>query len=70
MRQRIRTFKITCDRCRETTAIVQSRWRDGELPEGWDTEDVHDCGMTGYTRSDDLCPKCLEKIGGQKKLRT
>jgi len=31
------------------------------LPDGWGIHKVRDCGMTGYTRHDELCPACLAK---------
>lgn len=60
MRYEIRTFEVVCDRCKKTE-IVHSKWSWCDLPEGWNIEDVHGCGMTNYTRTDDLCPECLKK---------
>ncbi len=66
MRTEVKTFIVTCDRCKKTE-IVTSKWSHCDLPEGWDTEDVHDCGSTGYTRTDDICSDCLKKRPKKKR---
>src|SRR4051812_7720460 len=40
-----------------------------EHPKGWETVEVHDCGLTGYTREDDVCSSCLKKQLKGKKGR-
>lgn len=61
MRIQIKTFKVKCDRC-DRTEVVSAQYKEGALPKDWGTEDVHNCGMTDYTRTDDLCPDCLKKV--------
>lgn len=56
----LKTFKVCCDMCKKTE-IVCSTWSWADLPKGWGTSKVHDCGLTGYTKTDDLCPECLKK---------
>lgn len=65
MRIKLKTYKVKCDRC-EATEVVMAQHEFDALPKGWGTEDVHDCGMTGYTRTDDLCPNCLKKSKTKK----
>lgn len=56
MQRQIKTYEWVCDQCRKET-IVQGE----KKPEGWGTRTVYDCGLTGYTSHDDLCPDCWKK---------
>lgn len=65
MKKEVRVFEYTCDRCGTSTKVTRKEY-DFSLPKGWGHADVHDCGLTGYTRTDDLCPKCLAKSKKEK----
>ena len=56
MRMALKLEWLQCDRCHKKVQVCQH-----EYPAGWTTRQVHDCGMTGYTRKDDLCPDCSKK---------
>lgn len=45
-----------CDWCHATTVVD-----DDAKPEGWGVVTLTDCGLTGYTREDDVCRACLSK---------
>jgi hypothetical protein len=59
MIQEVKTFKVTCDRCRAEVIVHGVRC---ELPKDWGTETSSGWGMTDYTRTEELCPLCLRKI--------
>ncbi len=62
----VKRWEIRCDgwpAC-DVSVFVDSA-RTPDLPEGWATRKVHDCGITGYTRTDELCPACLAKRDAQ-----
>lgn len=67
MIKEVKTYKVTCDRCGEVETFVREEYSFNTLPKGWGHDDVHDCGLTGYTRTDDLCPKCLKKLNKKNK---
>jgi len=52
------TFQFTCDKCGEK-AIIQAVFF--ERPAGWDTEKSHGHGLTDYSTTLDVCPKCKGK---------
>ena len=68
MYREIKEFELMCDivGC-NTSTIVKARsdeyGEDGpyHLPNGWGTEQISGCGLTGYTRTDVLCPNCMKK---------
>jgi len=62
VRTEIRTFEVTCDQCK-ASAIVYSKRSPCDLPNGWDTEIVHNCGLTNYDKEIDLCEMCLVLAG-------
>jgi len=68
MRTEVKTFKVKCDRC-ECTEITLAKHDYEALPKGWGTVTSGGWGSTDYTRTEDLCPICLEKENGKKKLR-
>lgn len=68
MIKEVKTFKVICDRCGGDQTFVREEYGPS-LPTGWGHEDVHDCGMTGYTRTDDLCPNCLKKLNNHNKKK-
>jgi hypothetical protein len=59
----IKTFQWRCDWCRRTEAQVAT---SASLPEGWWRVEVHNCGSTNYTRTDELCPRCWVKYQNDK----
>ena len=61
----LRTYRISCDRC-GTSIVLQDTSRP-VLPAAWVTEEMHDCGLTGYTSALDLCPACDPKLGKNRK---
>lgn len=56
-----KTYVISCDRCPIGGPIVHAA-RKPSLPEGWSWHQVHDCGMTGYTRTEALCWNCTQRV--------
>ncbi len=64
----LQTVEFSCDRCPKKVVVQRSAsydymvWHvDQSLPAGWGVAPVYDCGMTGYTRHDTVCPKCKAK---------
>lgn len=55
MIREVKTFEFTCDDC-GLIEIVHSHWET--LPDGWARVPDYDCGLTGYTRSDEVCGPC------------
>lgn len=55
-----KTWMISCDRCPVVHGIVTATSRPS-LPKEWSYVKVDNCGMTGYTRHDVLCPMCVER---------
>ena len=55
MKRELKTFEFECDYCHRKV-IIQGY--DVNLPEGWTRKKVGGCGMTGYTRQDEICSKC------------
>ena len=68
MKHEVKVFRYTCDRCGKTTDVTRREY-DYSLPKGWGHEDVHNCGMTNYTRTDDLCSNCLKKLNKDNKKK-
>lgn len=62
MVRKIQQFEISCDTdgCRSSEVYFGDNY---DKPTGWKQLSVHNCGLTGYTRVDDLCPKCSKKKG-------
>ncbi len=60
MNRELKLIEYTCDCCRKTKTVQKVQY-DYKLPEGWGLMPVHDCGMTGYTKWEELCPECLSK---------
>jgi hypothetical protein len=55
----LKVWEFTCDRCNRHEGPVFARHAP-TIPTGWSRENVHNCGMTGYTRSDLLCWRCTK----------
>mgnify|MGYP006144881181 CR=1 FL=1 len=50
---------LRCDVCQALSAPVIKRVSESyAMPEGWAKRTLTNCGMTGYSRTDHLCPKC------------
>lgn len=60
MRIRLVTWAIECEQCRRVEHVIERGNYTPMLPHGWGQRKVRNCGSTGYTRYDDLCPKCFE----------
>lgn len=58
----VRVWQARCDICGVESEPAFSQGHPG-LPEGWGARTLHDCGMTGYTRRESLCPECFAKHG-------
>ncbi len=54
----VKTWRFRCDECGATKLISAPFF---ERPKGWSQGQLHDCGLTGYTKDIDLCPKCTKK---------
>jgi hypothetical protein len=56
----LKTYQIKCDGkyCSGKTITVMDTNMPG-LPRGWETRQVYNCGLTGYTRHDLLCEYCV-----------
>lgn len=61
-RRDLRSSRYMCDICHKLGPIVHSEYYPGP-PKGWGGRTLHNCGLTNYTRDEDLCPKCLKKYG-------
>lgn len=59
MRRKVYQVQVTCDRCQKEVIHQRVQYVGASLPAGWGVETVSGCGMTDYTRHDDLCPDCL-----------
>ena len=46
-----------CDCCGTTEDVD-----DYDLPEGWKKHQQHNCGLTNYSRTIDLCEECYPKV--------
>ncbi len=62
MRREFSTVEWTCDRCGAVQVVQGYR---PQAPADWQTVAVHGCGMTGYTRHDDICPRCAAPAVGE-----
>jgi predicted nucleic acid-binding Zn ribbon protein len=58
--RKIKTYEFKCDECGEVTAIVHASMFPYTAP-GWTKREVPNCGMTGYTQVDDICPRCQQE---------
>ena len=56
----IRTYLVVCD-CGEKEEYRQEKSNQYKLPEGWGFVRHYDCAMTGYSKVEETCPKCLQK---------
>lgn len=61
--RRLHAWQVVCDVCNSNRgdAILSERQPTG-LPVGWTTRTLDNCGMTGYTRHEVVCPSCTAKI--------
>ncbi len=59
MRKTVMKLRYICDVCR-TVADVETT-DSYERPAGWGTRKQHDCGLTGYTRTMDVCKVCMDR---------
>jgi hypothetical protein len=66
MKQEVKVYQYTCDRCGKSAKVTRREY-DFNPPKGWGRDDVHDCGLTGYTRTEDLCPACVKKLNKDNK---
>lgn len=57
-RRDIAYYRLTCDECGHSEIYE----RYGPWPKGWGGRKIHDCGLTGYTAHEDLCPKCTASL--------
>lgn len=57
----LKTFRLRCDACRKLgpTIHVYISPEATDVPEDWGFRTLGDCGLTGYTRHEILCPECL-----------
>jgi hypothetical protein len=59
MNWEVKTIKFKCDMCDKIEFVRDvSNFR---RPDGWGYSKTYDCGLTHYTRDNDLCPECLRK---------
>lgn len=60
----LKTYRLRCDACRVDgpTIHVYICPSSDDLPEGWEPKVQSDCGMTGYTRYEILCPECVSLL--------
>jgi len=58
MKRELKTWETICDYCK-TIIVTQSSYY--KLPDGWVVVEAHDCGLTGYTNYNDMCPTCQQK---------
>lgn len=72
--QKVQIFEFRCDGGCGLTARVEYLGDHDRpssiLPEGWKRRAVHGCGMTNYTRHDELCPVCFvrhEEVEAKEK---
>lgn len=70
MISQIKTWRINCDRC-QVEIIVHGIFSPS-LPSGWGTRQVGGFGLTGYTKTEELCPRCykISKIEDKNEKRT
>lgn len=61
MIRELKTFEVTCDRCRKSVTVMASRDHQAREKVKFEQVAVHGCGMTDYTRYDDVCPECAKK---------
>lgn len=68
----LKTFEVRCEfasygkdsTCASVVGPVFARAEyDVPIPEGWKTRTLTDCGLTGYTRHDLVCPNCAKRLG-------
>jgi ssDNA-binding Zn-finger/Zn-ribbon topoisomerase 1 len=52
----IKKYKFVCDNCGYDKIIEQI---NNNYPKDWGTKEIHDCGSTGYTKTDHICPSCF-----------
>lgn len=58
----LKTYAAQCDICLNRSTPVLSEREPSGLPNGWTTRDLSDCGMTGYSRTDAICPGCATRL--------
>lgn len=64
-----KVWTITCDICNRYGGTVFSAHTPG-LPARWSYRDQHDCGLTGYTRTDIICGECTERLRRKAEVAT
>ena len=62
MKREIKTFEVECDHCHATAIVNVTPRSSSDLPDKWGYYTSHGWGMTDYSRSEELCPKCLEQV--------
>ena len=64
----LKNILVTCDSCRTASFTTEAKCvlsiRSGAFtaPPDWHYISVTDCGMTGYTKRDIVCPGCSGKV--------
>jgi hypothetical protein len=58
MNRQVITIEWECDDCGKTIMLSQTH---PALTKGWARRKVYNCGLTGYTRTDELCAACAKK---------
>lgn len=60
----LKTYRPQCDVCRVhgPTIHVYICPSSEDLPEGWGSRTQHNCGLTGYSRKEILCPVCISLL--------
>lgn len=65
MRRRLKTWEIRCDHCAE--AVTVTSFSEPPSPKGWGAREQHNCGSTGYTKTLELCGRCLRRFDRNEK---
>ena len=61
MKREIKTFEVTCDKCRKVEYMTTSHSAGSHLPHGWATVTTQRDGDSYGYDSDELCPECHSK---------
>ena len=59
MLRKIYKIEAECDVCHKKVIFERVGKYGNKLPERWGYHEVTGCGLTDYTRVDELCPDCL-----------
>jgi hypothetical protein len=66
----LKLWQFFCDVCCQPVgAPVVAEREPHRLPEGWTTRGLSDCGLTGYSRTDAICPNCTKRIAEREASR-